>query len=702
LQAQRSADHVKPIAFALLLSLAGLAVGVPDAWSQAGDDMAAPVVAEVSSLRSEAARSGRRDPLDRSLILLDRWLEVAPADPRLQLELARTRLALARLGATPKAGTRGQRVGERFLESAAEAYLGAGAGSEAGRLARTELAALLLLPREYRNFQRFHAPILGSYRSDSIAQLAAAELMAWGRLEEAYGDLSASVSVYAAALDDSADCAMCRARLGRAQLASGDPAGAEAIRAALQSGDSAVRQLLLADVAPILEAAELDSFSTDLSADPVQAWTRFWQQRDWSAAREEGERIEAHYRRLHHARHEFRVEQWPRRYETFEVNRMPDSEIDDRGIIYLRHGPPDTTVTAISPGACYNETWAYRRAEGDLVLHFVARTDPSDWRLVETIYDVDGRGWLARTYDGCPRVEDLELSRISIAPVYGHLAFRRPNPKDLREERELVERSNRTALSTDDFRRRFPQAITPIVQLYGLFGERSPRVLTVVVIPGEEIEPVVRESSFEYSLDLELFLTDWSAGRRYASDTLRTIRAGERLEEGQYLVLAQEIAAVAGAYEAALAMENREGRAGQVATLPRLVIPDPDAPGPTLSDIVLGQESGSLTWQSPAGAFVLNPLNAYSRNRSAEIYYEVAGLRPGERYTTRIRLEPRKRNERAVEVGFEEVASGGILRLRRSIDLSETRNGDYDLVVEVSRAGDDRAARRSVTIHVVK
>ncbi|HLS47491.1 MAG TPA: hypothetical protein VK012_03170, partial [Gemmatimonadales bacterium] len=97
-----------------------------------------------------------------------------------------------------------------------------------------------------------------------------------------------------------------------------------------------------------------------------------------------------------------------------------------------------------------------------------------------------------------------------------------------------------------------------------------------------------------------------------------------------------------------------------------------------------------------------NPLNAYSRNRSAEIYYEVAGLRPGERYTTRIRLEPRKRNERAVEVGFEEVASGGILRLRRSIDLSETRNGDYDLVVEVSRAGDDRAARRSVTIHVVK
>src|SRR5690606_39503219 len=110
LQAQRSADHVKPIAFALLLSLAGLAVGVPDAWSQAGDDMAAPVVAEVSSLRSEAARSGRRDPLDRSLILLDRWLAVAPAAPRLKLELDRSLMALARVGCRPSLVSRSQRV----------------------------------------------------------------------------------------------------------------------------------------------------------------------------------------------------------------------------------------------------------------------------------------------------------------------------------------------------------------------------------------------------------------------------------------------------------------------------------------------------------------------------------------------------------------------------------------------------------------
>src|SRR2546422_4553585 len=66
-------------------------------------------------------------------------------------------------------------------------------------------------------------------------------------------------------------------------------------------------------------------------------------------------------------------------------------ESDDRGIIYLRHGPPDKRASyqqvldRIEP----NETWLYRRPppEGDLIFHFVARGDVQDFKLVESLAD---------------------------------------------------------------------------------------------------------------------------------------------------------------------------------------------------------------------------------------------------------------------------------------------------------------------------
>src|SRR2546428_13563488 len=80
-----------------------------------------------------------------------------------------------------------------------------------------------------------------------------------------------------------------------------------------------------------------------------------------------------------------------RHYDITERYRSDQAEFDDRGIIYLRHGPPDKRASyqrvldRIEP----NETWLYRRPppEGDLIFHFVARGAVQDFKLVESLAD---------------------------------------------------------------------------------------------------------------------------------------------------------------------------------------------------------------------------------------------------------------------------------------------------------------------------
>src|SRR2546428_13416304 len=76
-----------------------------------------------------------------------------------------------------------------------------------------------------------------------------------------------------------------------------------------------------------------------------------------------------------------------RHYDITERYRSDQAEFDDRGIIYLRHGPPDKRASyqqvldRIEP----NETWLYRRPppEGDPIFHFVARGDGQDLKQGE-------------------------------------------------------------------------------------------------------------------------------------------------------------------------------------------------------------------------------------------------------------------------------------------------------------------------------
>jgi hypothetical protein len=111
-------------------------------------------------------------------------------------------------------------------------------------------------------------------------------------------------------------------------------------------------------------------------------------------AREPGERLAEHNRRWFHAQRSFRLVSRHRHYDITEVFRSGQAEFDDRGVIYLRHGEPDqrasypSDLSRVQP----NQSWLYRRADGDVVFHFVARDDAADYKLVESLVDALGFG----------------------------------------------------------------------------------------------------------------------------------------------------------------------------------------------------------------------------------------------------------------------------------------------------------------------
>ncbi|MEK7381429.1 MAG: GWxTD domain-containing protein, partial [Gemmatimonadota bacterium] len=125
-----------------------------------------------------------------------------------------------------------------------------------------------------------------------------------------------------------------------------------------------------------------------LPAESISEFLRqFWRSRDLVEFRSDGERLREHYRRVFVARRAYP------RYLPGQGHELPRyiaiaDRVDDRGVVLIRHGEPDDRANLNALGFEPNESWRYVRAEGDLLLHFVARQNPDEFQLVESLLDV--------------------------------------------------------------------------------------------------------------------------------------------------------------------------------------------------------------------------------------------------------------------------------------------------------------------------
>src|SRR5215208_2514068 len=221
-------------------------------------------------------------------------------------------------------------------------------------------------------------------------------LLAWGRIERSAGTPAVAVTAFTRYLASGHNRALGLLELARTRLALGEAAGETPYYegAALDEPEAIAEYRADLDViAPDSILAEFDRVTGQSRAAFLH---RFWTDRDHFELRSEGERLREHYRRLLYARAHFALTVSRRFYGRLDAYRSGNTEVDDRGVIYIRQGEPAERLRPFVFGIMPNESWRYLRAEGDLLFHFSSGYDRNgggdlyDYRLVQSVLDLHG------------------------------------------------------------------------------------------------------------------------------------------------------------------------------------------------------------------------------------------------------------------------------------------------------------------------
>jgi hypothetical protein len=558
--------------------------------------------------------------------------------------------------------------------------------------------------------------------------------------------------------------------LARARYQAGDPqAGRAALLAGAADTSAASRAAYRKELAWVAEPEELAAWDS-LPPAAASGWLAdFWARRDVRDARPDGSRLVEHYTRLEHA---FEVYQrvvpqmgvqknagmafamdyavdeemmkaavltvgTPQGDEAsmalqrlatdalamgpnspFRAFRTTQTLVDDRGVIWIRHGKP-TKVARTSDGVAL-EVWRYDRPEGSLVLQF--REENFDGQagasvLVPSLATANPlqRDQLCAAEQSLCTVNADPRGGMAVACATAGCERANPSFERLRADAAFnttarIQRLHRNGLdaiteatTTDDFARPFTRAFAPVVQVYGLdrASGGAGRVVVAFAIPGSQLDfttPPEAGGRAVYPVRVELLLARRSDGTRFDLDTLRRFATAAPLAGEQFLTGLVELPVPPGRYIATVVLS--QGELGSIARLGEVRVPD--ARGAlSVTDVVLGREGSGVRWQSGTTAVPLHPLNAYPKGGTAEVYYQLAGLTQGTRYTSGIELfgaedDPNKKARLAIE--FETTATADRAEVVRSLGLENLTPGRYRVRLTVRGGGESTSATSWLTV----
>ncbi|MDZ4390602.1 MAG: hypothetical protein U0974_12830, partial [Gemmatimonadales bacterium] len=373
--------------------------------------------------------------------------------------------------------------------------------------------------------------------------------------------------------------------------------------------------------------------------------------------------------------------------------RSSQDFLDDRGVVYVRHGAPEQRKATI--GGVAMEIWRYQRPGGDIVLSFKE-------------VDFDGQAGASvlvptlLTEDPYFR-DQLCAVDVTLCPVYvggpGSIAAYRKEAGRLRSGVQLNHSRTKgleaiqTATETDDFVRPVERPLSPLTQIYGLTHLTSdgPRLVAAFAIPGEELTATQSPNAngrYIYPISIRIDAVRRSDGVRFGVDTLRHFATTEPIAKGAFLVGSVELPVAPGEWTASLTLASHDGRLA-VANLGRVRAPAVGGVG--LSDLVFGKVGGGAEWSSGRSRVSLNPLNTFAVRGEAAVYVQVRGIARDASY--RAVFEFFDGNDDAADatpkltLSFTEQSPGGIQELQRTLGLGQLTPGGYRVRLTVTAEG---------------
>lgn len=538
-------------------------------------------------------------------------------------------------------------------------------------------------------------------------------LLERGRLERLAGSPDSAVVVFRRALQLGFRPAMAWLELARTYPLTepdstgigvgGTAASMAAYFAGASSDDDEVMTLYRRDLEPIVEDSLLTPLDT-LVGDARVAWLRaFWGDRDARDLRVSGSRLAEHFRRWQVARQEFRLAPFRRRYNFgLEIFRSGERELDDRGVVYLRHGEPAKRIvwpamrranTTLALDQTYgSETWHYRRPDGDLVLHFLAREDQADFRAVQSVFDLD----VAQDQLEFRASEVPGLQRLLFAGPYAQLTLRE-------QERLRGRRSVAVATQSDSWERQYETLLSGRVQWYAAgVQDGMPLVHLVYAVDAEALRAAPGTGLVPVTLRGGFFT---AAGEAVA--TVDTVQYVRRPEPGvRQMAFRAAVRVPPGDHRVRVGVDLTR-RVGAIFPTDSLRVPDVAGDSLELSALLIGQRGQGLPWAvTPLDTAWLHPIPVYGTADSVTVYVEAYGVRRGTEHTVRISITRQRgtiarllgRGKEAVSLTERTTLDGEKGKIRRTLALGGLEPGNYVLEVSVEGEGRESSRRRGLVI----
>jgi hypothetical protein len=393
--------------------------------------------------------------------------------------------------------------------------------------------------------------------------------------------------------------------------------------------------------------------------------------------------------------------------------REGNTRFDDRGVVYLRYGPPDDQIETVTFGIGPNSTWRYHRSTGDLLLHFSGGGegekmgevgeigavqeggDLEDYRLVPSVFSLRAPGggqWLEfALQDRCP-----------IYPPYcainGKGAF--AQQRIVAEEERLVRTSTAWATTTDANDLRFLHALDASADAVVL-GEVGGAPLTHLVVAlrfGKSAPPNLRNHELPVRVRFSAFSNAATAGGWIIDTTLqvRSLGGDSLLATGQFM-----LSLPPGVWQYRVAVESGDstGRlmAGDSVWSRRLT-----GGRLELSDLALAEREMGAGWaRGPGDTVFFQADRRFDRGAEVDLAYELYGAETEEPIRTELTIRRRGKEKTILTLGYWDIASGPVDRVRRTIDLDGLDAGTYQLEVRAKSAA-GRQTRGVVEFEVLK
>lgn len=473
--------------------------------------------------------------------------------------------------------------------------------------------------------------------------------------------------------------------------------------AACDRMSSAVKRGFWEDIRGLATPSEQAEWEGLSEPAEVCGWIRrFYEERAWRSGMDLDSRLAEHYRRLAWVRSRYwlREPRGPADELSQELGRPAGLEIDDRGLIYLRMGPPDDTALSDPCSApCPSESWIYRQPGGDWLFHFapvsrIGGREILDYRLLRNLMAAGGDP--AYQY----------RSRQGLDPEYSALAYQ-------------FER-NRASVDDDRALAIQQELMTERQDLY------SDAKFVIQSIP--DVPPIVASVRFvaeavRFPAPFDSGSTVWFLGAARAGDLDRDSMgqvgvagsvvcrtpdgltsqdapgktvAADRLSDDDAVLLAIPVRLGPGSYPCTATLRDVASADPKGSWLQDTVtVPQTQRGLPSVSDIAVASDSGG-TWTRDGETFLhASPAHVTNPRGFAHIYFEVYGVDRGSPYEVDLRLVPEDHGDRVYEMR----ASDAVFSLRFAsnmpenarplgthhlrLDLRDTPRGKYVLAVRV-------------------